>query len=141
MATWTGAVQTTASQSKVGCVYWIEGGYANVVRNGNTVSYNFGFRTTREGTISNYGFTVYAWAGGREYWGRIKQNGGSYGARNTWYYATVGTYLNTTETLFAYNSVTVSGSGAGTITDGFEWTDGDGNSPSWNLRSVQMLLW
>lgn len=108
------------------CYYDISGGYSNVQRNGNNVSFDFGIRLRR--TTGSYTYNGIKIRYPNNTSGALKniQRGGSTSyllEKNIWYYAS-DSYKNTSETLAYHYSGTVSGGNAGgSISITIGWND------------------
>jgi len=127
---WVGWTQTSAGGN---VNLQIAGGYANIVRNGNTVSGQLGLRFQFNNSWSSNSICgVY---NGTKYYAQNRTGGsGSYQtAKNTPIYckAGQGNGYNTTETYPWSFSTTVSGTGSGnlSITMSAGWTDWAGSTP------------
>ncbi len=114
MATW---VNETSQKTGGNITMKVAGGYANVTRNGNTVSGNIGIRFIPSQWTYN---SVAGWYGGQRRWAQ-RSGGGTHTATNTKYYANATdnpaqNYQNKTEVTPWSFSTTVSGTGAGNVT-------------------------
>lgn len=132
MATWVTATTNVSGQYTTACKYSMAGGYGTVSRNGNTISFNFGFRvqwTSNTYTTNNFGVAATSPSGTAYVIGKP-----STWSQNTWYYADSSEKQTTEKTPWSYSG-TVSGTGAGTITITIGWTDKTSAPSSSNYSS------